>query len=173
MSNREQIDAALEILRECYFYRFGKLLVCGNGGSAADCDHIVAELMKGMSTCTPYDYALPAISLASNGALISAITNDIGADYIFSQQVYGYGEADDVLLAISTSGISANVLMALKAAKKKGMEIIGLTGAYTDEFDKFCDVVISCPGSDAAEIQEQHIKVYHELCRRLEAEYFG
>ena len=168
MNDMYSIDRAFEILRDC-FRSGGKLLLCGNGGSAADCDHIVAELVKGMTKQTA---GLPAISLCAHTGLITAIANDIGADSIFSQQVLGYGQEGDTLLAISTSGKSSNVLNALKTAMHNGLRTIGLTGTNPGEFRKYCNVIIACPGSNTAEIQEQHIKVYHELCRRLEEEFY-
>ena len=177
MSNREQISAAFEILKAS-FYDGGKLLLCGNGGSAADCEHIVGELMKGMNKkrsrfkMNPIQGALPAISLCSHTGLITAIANDIGADWIFAQQVYGYGRSVDVLLAISTSGKSTNVINAIRMASHKDMHSIGLTGPRIKDFENICDVVISVPGKTAMEIQEGHIKVYHELCTRLEEEFF-
>lgn len=174
---RQSVETAFDILRRCYADG-GKLLVCGNGGSAADCEHIVGELMKGMCLSRriddlyPLQGALPAISLCSQVGLLTAIANDIGGDWIFAQQVIGYGLPGDVLLGISTSGASVNVLNAMRVAEYKRMRVIGLTGLYTHEFDKYCDVIISAPGNSAAEIQEQHIRVYHELCKRLEEEFY-
>ena len=175
-NHRDTQEKALRLLIDC-FRRGGKLLLCGNGGSAADCEHIVGELMKGMNhhrpgMLKPLQGALPAISLSSQVGLLTAIINDIGAPWMFAQQVYGYGKQGDVLLGISTSGKSGNVLRAFEVARMMGMTVIGLTGSDTYEFDQVCHVVISCPGSTAAEIQEQHIKVYHELCKRLEEEFF-
>lgn len=167
---------AFEILRDS-FKNGGKLLLCGNGGSAADCDHIVGELMKGMNSqhCAdgwaPLQPALPAISLCAQTALVTAIANDMGYDWVFAQQVYGYGKWPDVLLGISTSGKSMSVIRAMEFAKRKQMYVIGMTGEYTDYFDKFCNVVISCPGKTAAEIQEGHQRIYHDLCTRLEEEF--
>jgi phosphoheptose isomerase len=134
--------------------------------------------MKGMNRRRPVERwdmlqgALPAMSLVSQVGLTSAIANDIGAEWVFAQQVYGYGHQGDVLMAISTSGQSSNILRALEVANVQNMRTIGLTGGHTREFDRRADVVISCPGNNAAEIQEQHIKVYHELCKRLEEEFF-
>ena len=174
----EPVEKALRLLTDC-FKHGGKLLVCGNGGSAADCEHIVAELMKGMNSgrlmygMAPLQGALPAISLVSQVGLITAILNDIGGDWIFAQQVYGYGKNEDALLAISTSGKSTNVIRAMEFAQRLRMYVIGLTGPTPSEhFVRHCDALISCPGNTAAEIQEQHIKVYHELCTRLEEEFF-
>jgi len=176
MNSSEPIEKAFRILRQS-FRAGGKLLLCGNGGSAADCEHIVGELMKGMNNdrfaegWAPLRPALPAISLCSQVGLLTAIINDMGADWMFAQQVYGYGKIGDVLLAISTSGKSMNVIRAMEFAQRKNMYVIGMTGGYTDLFDKFCDVVISCPGETAADVQEQHQRIYHELCLRLEEEF--
>ena len=163
------VDRAFEILTKC-FMGGGKLLLCGNGGSAADCDHIAAELVNGMTKRTT---GLPAISLCSNGAIITAIGNDRDADSIFSQQVQAYGNPSDVLLAITTSGKSKNIIKALRTAYvTKYMRAIALIGSYADKVEPYSDLVIACPGANASEIQEQHIKVYHELCRRLEEDFF-
>lgn len=179
MSNKEQIDKAFELMRERFAMRC-KLLLCGNGGSAADCEHIVGELMKGMNLSrkidkfSPLQYSLPAISLCSQVGLITAIGNDIGWDWIFAQQIYAYGKPGDILMAISTSGKSTNILTALSQARKMNfLGIIGLVGPYTDKFEKYCDVVISVAADTTAEIQEGHIKIYHELCTRLEKEFFS
>ena len=183
---------AIELLIQS-FDNSGKLLICGNGGSAADCDHIVGELMKGF--CLPrrlsaddrarfgknddatladqLQYGLPAISLVSHSALITAIANDIAGDMIFAQQVWGIGRDSDVLLAISTSGQSANVINAAKTARARGLSVIGLTGQIGGALRALCDVAITVPSNDVALIQEMHLPVYHELCRRLEAHYFG
>jgi len=163
------VDRAFEILRAC-FANGNTLYLCGNGGSAADCNHIAAELIKGMNRNTT---GLPAISLCANVAAITAIANDIGYEWIFSQQLYACAIEGDVLLAISTSGKSKNVINALKQAREISVKTIGLTGPNPgDDFLKYCDLVVSCPGANASEIQEQHIKVYHELCRRLEEDFF-
>lgn len=165
-------DKAFEILREC-FKNGGKLLVCGNGGSAADCEHIVGELMKGMSSSTkPLMRALPAISLCSQMGLMTAIVNDMGAEWMFAQQVYGYGKPGDVLLGITTSGRSTNVLRAFVVARERGMKTIAITGPRTRDLEPLCDVVISAPGFIASGIQERHQQIYHELCNRLEEEFY-
>ena len=148
------VDLAFEIIRDC-FRQGGKLLLCGNGGSAADCDHIAAELVNGM---TKRIGGLPAFSLCRQAAVITAIANDMGADEIFAQQVRAYGKEDDVLLAISTSGKSANVLKALEAAREKRMPTVFLTGS---------------PNLSTQENQEEHQRFYHELCRRLEEEFYS
>ena len=153
MSNKEQIDKAFDILRDC-FERGGKLLLCGNGGSAADCDHIAAELVNGMTKRT---LGLPAFSLCSQVGVITSIANDRGVDEIFAQQVRAYGKPGDVLLAISTSGKSRNVIAAIIATQERHMKAILLHGQ---------------PGETTQAAQERHQQIYHELCRRLEKEFY-
>ena len=191
---RESIDAALAILVEA-FRNGNKVLICGNGGSAADAEHIVGELMKGFRKprrladrsvdelaqrfpkegpllAEKLQGALPAISLVSQSSLCSAIINDSGAEMVFAQQVYGYGTGGDVLLALSTSGRAKNVLYAVIAAKAFGLKSIGLTGRIYSPLSELCDVTIRVPAEDTAEVQEHHTKVYHHLCAVLEAEFF-
>lgn len=174
----------------------GKLLVCGNGGSAADSQHIVGELMKDFAIKRPLpdeqkqaliqDYgqsgdflaehlqcALPTIALTGHFPLISAIANDIGPDLIFAQQVLGYGLTSDSLLAISTSGESVNVLYAAMMAKQKGLYTIGLTGQTGGQLVDYCDVCLAVPEKLTDKVQEQHIKIYHFICRTLEQLFFG
>ena len=178
------------------FDKGGKLLVCGNGGSAADCEHIVGELMKGFyldrkldnnqqnqflnERCsTSYDLVeklqngLPAISLVSHSSLITAINNDIGGDMIFAQQIWSLGKAGDILLAISTSGNSVNILKAAKVAIAKKIAVIGLTGIDGGRLAVLCDELISAPSNDVAEIQEMHLPIYHAICKKLEMHYFS
>jgi D-sedoheptulose 7-phosphate isomerase len=177
-NNRDPKERALLLLTEC-FRAGGKLLLCGNGGSAADCEHIVGELMKGMNSqraadgWAPLQPALPAISLCSQVGLLTAIVNDMGADWMFAQQVWGYGDPGDVLMCLSTSGKSMNIIRAMEFARRLKLKIIGLTGENTQHFDTYCDVVISIPGRTAAEVQEGHLRVYHELCSRLKEEFGG
>ncbi|WP_261381328.1 D-sedoheptulose-7-phosphate isomerase [Paenibacillus cremeus] len=188
------IDAAFEVLRAS-FESGGKLLLCGNGGSAADCEHIVGELMKGFMyrRQVPADYssrlaaeygdqgeyiakhlqgALPAIALVSHTALATAFANDVAADLIFAQQVYGYGKPGDVLLGISTSGNSANVLHAVRVAKTLGMKTIALTGRTGGQMNGLCDVAIRAPWDQTPDIQERHLPIYHALCILLEEAFF-
>lgn len=191
---RPSLERAIELLTACY-RNGGKVLACGNGGSAADAEHIVGELMKGFISKRPIeagvaaglralypaeaDYlianlqsALPAIALTSF-PLSSAFINDVASDMVFAQQVYGYGNPGDVLIGLSTSGNSKNVVNALKIAKLKGMSTIGLTGAAPGQFNALCDVTVNCPAEETYRIQEFHLPVYHALCAMLEAEFFG
>ena len=174
----------------------GKVLVCGNGGSAADSLHIVGELMKGFilprklkpelqeklrSTCPEMaEYcianlqgALPAISLVNEVGLTTAYANDQAPDLGFAQQVLGQGKEGDVLFAISTSGNSANVLYAAGVAKALGIKVIGLAGQTGGKMVQWCDVCIKVPSRVTFKIQEYHLPVYHALCLCLEEEFFG
>lgn len=189
------IDAAFSCLEACYFAG-NKILVCGNGGSAADSEHIVGELMKGYFLKRPIpaelrarftqlfpgrgqylaDHlqgALPAISLVSQISLITAFANDVAADMIFAQQVYGYGRPGDVLLGISTSGNSANVINALQVGRVMELKTIGLTGLQQCTMDDICDVAVHVPGFNTPEVQERHVAVYHALCAKLEERFFN
>ena len=176
------------------FRNHGKLLVCGNGGSASDADHIVGELMKGFMLNRPEDkflaeklngyddsgklsnslqLAFPAINLSAHVALNTAICNDISSDMAFAQQVLGYGNEGDVLLGISTSGNSKNVINAAKVAKALGLETIGLTGEDGGNMNELFDVLIKAPSIFTASIQEMHLPIYHTLCAMLEEEFYG
>ena len=191
---RGSIDAALTALVDA-FRSGNKVLICGNGGSAADSEHIVGELMKGFRKPRRLEErfvdelaqqfpkegpllveklqgALPAISLVSQSSLCTAISNDSGAEMVFAQQVYGYGAKGDILLALSTSGRAKNVLYAVITAKALGLVSIGLTGRSDSPLSELCDATIRVPAEDTAEVQEHHTKVYHHLCAVLEAEFF-
>lgn len=188
-----EIETAFSILSESY-RKGNKVLVCGNGGSAADSEHIVGELMKGFRLKRPLpdklrekmeeefqgehlaDYlqeALPAISLTSQSALMTAFNNDVSPDTVFAQQVLGYGKPGDVLLGITTSGNSRNVINAVKVAKVLGMNTIGVTGAGGGKMGELCDITIAVPERETYRIQELHLPVYHALCAAVENERFG
>ncbi len=191
---RADVQAASDALVKCYTSG-GKLLVCGNGGSAADADHIVGELMKGFrkprplpedmrarlrsvdSTLGPtlaggLQGALPAINLTAGAALLSAFANDVNADLAYAQAVYGLGRRGDVLLGISTSGNAGNVRAALVAARAIGVTTIGLTGRGGGKVAGLCDVLIAVPAEKTFEVQELHLPVYHCICATLEAHFF-
>ena len=192
---RQEIEAAYELLRGC-FAAGGRLLVCGNGGSAADSLHIVGELMKGFAlsrklsadweekfkqVCpemAPYlmenlQGALPAISLVSETALSTAYANDQAPDLSFAQQVLDQGKAGDVLLCISTSGNSTNVLYAAAVARAMELRVIGLAGQGGGRLKELSDVCICAPSKITYQIQEYHLPIYHALCLALEREFFG
>ena len=193
-SVENEIFEAYLLLEELY-KNGGKLLIAGNGGSAADAEHIVGELMKGfkLSRKLQADFAdklikenfefgtvlaenlqgaLPAIALDGHPALSTAYMNDCEPILCFAQQVYGYGKAGDVFLGISTSGNSKNILYAATTARAKGMKVIGLTGAKNSKWDQMCDVCIKVPQTETYKIQELHLPVYHCLCLMLENEFF-
>lgn len=192
---RRSVEQAFQILAECYRHK-GKALICGNGGSASDAEHIVGELMKGflfkreiktedreklkrISADRGYylsnhlQQALPAISLVSQSALNTAFINDVAADMVFAQQVYGYGRPGDVLLGLSTSGNSRNVVHACQVAKAFEINTIGLTGQDGGTMKELCDVCICVPSAETYRIQEYHLPVYHTLCAMVEAEFFS
>lgn len=190
----EDIQRAVLLLEQT-FRSGGKLLICGNGGSASDSEHIVGELMKGfllprpvpstlqqaLSEAFPTEGtylaehlqgALPAIPLTNNSALASATTNDMAADMVFAQQVYGYGKAGDVVMGISTSGNSRNVCQALRVGRVLGLRTLGLTGPRGGAFPALCNVTICAPGAGVAQIQERHLPIYHTICTMLEETFF-
>ena len=177
----------------------GKLITCGNGGSAADAMHIVGELMKGFllprridefnrefvaraQELFPSDVeyfkanlqsALPAVSLVGETALITAFANDRASNLIFAQQVFGLGRRGDVLLAISTSGNSDNVLFAVEVAKIMGITVVAMTGRRGGRLRHLSDVAVCVPADSSYTIQEFHLPIYHMICLAAEAEFFG
>ncbi len=191
----QAIRAAYTLLEGC-FAAGKKLLLCGNGGSAADSEHIVGELMKGYFLPRPLPVelrarllaqhpaegsyladhlqgALPAISLVSQTSLMTAFINDVAADMVYAQQVYGYGAPGDVLMGLSTSGNSANVLNALKVGRTLGLHTVGMTGAQGGAMAQLCDVAICVPWQETPDIQESHRAIYHALCAQLEEHFFA
>lgn len=192
---KDDIINAYEILENAYA-NGRKVLVCGNGGSASDSEHIVGELMKefklkrkvyadqaeamkaidaemGATLAENLQGALPAICLTGHSSLTTAFMNDANADLVFAQQVNGYGKANDVFLGISTSGNSKNVCYAAITAKSKGLKVIGLTGAKESKMAVLGDVCIRVPETETYKIQELHLPVYHCLCLMLEDHFFG
>jgi D-sedoheptulose 7-phosphate isomerase len=193
-----ELRAAAEAICACH-RAGGKVLVCGNGGSASDSEHIVGELAKGfvLRRSIPEEDAgkiraagrgadpspeklaaklqggVAAISLAGHPALASAVDNDTGREMIFAQQVYVYGRPGDVLMALSTSGNSANILGALTVARAFGVRTIGLTGARPAAMDALCDILLKAPGTETHKIQELHLPIYHTICLLVEQELFG
>ena len=181
---KNDIENALSLMIDTY-KKGGKILVCGNGGSSADADHIVGELMKGFLKSRkvtderiPQELreklqgALPAISLSAHTSLMTATINDNDADMVFAQQVYGYAKDNDLLIAISTSGNSQNVVNAVKVAKALGVKVVALTGQTGGELKQFADVTICAPSTETCKIQEYHLPIYHYLCAKVEEEIF-
>lgn len=190
---KENIIAAYEILKDCYS-RGNKLLVCGNGGSAADSEHIVGELMKkfkkqrkiqksvydelvafgddGKRLADVLEGALPAISLTSHIALSTAFANDKEPSAVFAQQVYALGRRGDTLICISTSGNSENCYLAAITAKAKGIKVASLTGKNESKLSAVSDITIFAPETETFKVQEYHLPIYHALCAMLEEEFF-
>ena len=177
------------------FANEGKLLIAGNGGSAADAGHIVGELMKSFvrKRKLPADFtgeilktdpeiaeyliprlqgALPAINLSCHASLNTACINDIDGDITFAQQVYGYAKEGDVFFGISTSGNSKNILYAAVTAKAKGLKVIALSGCDGGRLKDIADVSIIVPEKETYKIQELHLPVYHCLCLMIEEHFF-
>lgn len=189
INEQKNIEDGYLLLQDCYKNN-AKVLTCGNGGSAADAGHITAELMKGFllkrslnkndtslfenedHLSNKLQYGLPAISLSAQSELITAIANDNGDEMVFAQQVFAYGRKNDVLIAISTSGNSLNVINGVKVAKRIGMKVLALTGADVGVVGMLADVVISAPETKTFKIQEYHLPLYHALCAMLEVYFF-
>lgn len=192
--NREEIKQAYELLEQC-FADGGKLLIAGNGGSAADGEHMVGELMKGFVKKRPVSEelaaalkaadqergeilakklqgGLPAIALSNHAALTTAYANDVDGVLSYAQQVNGYGKPGDVFLGISTSGNAENVLYGAVTARAKGMKVLALTGKDGGKLSKAADAAIIVPEQETYKIQELHLPVYHALCLMLEARFY-
>lgn len=190
---RESISLAFEALCGC-FALGGKLMVCGNGGSGADAQHIVGELMKEFARKrelrgdlpvrlrqlfpedrleTRLQAALPAVALGANQAFSSAYANDVDPEMVFAQELYGFGREHDILLALSTSGNSSNVLNAVKVAKAMGIQSIGICGRDGGMLRKLCDTCILLPETETYLVQELTLPVYHALCRMVEEHFWG
>jgi D-sedoheptulose 7-phosphate isomerase len=193
---KEDIQKAFYLLRETII-NGGRIYVCGNGGSAADSQHIVGEMMKGFLKKRPVTFtpevkekltpetaqilsgklqgALPCHSLMSESALITALINDISADIVFAQQIYGYGRKGDCLIGISTSGNAVNVCLAIELAAAMGLHTVALTGSSGGNLVKkqLCNAVIRVPSESTPKIQEYHLPIYHALCAALEDAFFA
>ena len=196
LENRKQeIIKAYLVMEECYL-NGGKLLIAGNGGSAADSEHIAGELMKrfklprpiedefaqklqkidairGKKLAETLETPLTAIPLVAHEALSTAYINDVDSETIFAQQLLGYGKKGDVFLAISTSGNSKNVMYATVVAKALGLKIIGLTGKDGGELSNIADIAVKVPERETYMIQELHLPIYHCWCLMLEERFFG
>lgn len=189
-----EIRAAFETIKNSY-EAGGKLLVCGNGGSCADSDHICGELLKsfvkkrevekslfekisevdseaGEFLAARLQGSLPAISLCAHSALMTACLNDVDGNAMFAQQVMGFGNAGDVFLGISTSGNSRDVIYAAALAKAKGLKTVGLLGKDGGRLAKICDVSIVVPENETFKIQEFHLPIYHALCLQIEENFW-
>ena len=185
ISCKDAIENALKLIIGTY-EKGGKVLVCGNGGSAADSEHIVGELMKGFMSKRPVlderipeelrkslQGALPAISLPSQCAILSAYINDVDPDMMYAQLVFGYAKEKDLLIGLSTSGNSKNVVNAVKVAKAMGAKTVAFTGENGGKLMELSDVTINVPECETYKIQEYHLPVYHYLCAATEKYFFG
>lgn len=181
----KEITKALELMIETY-KKGGKVLICGNGGSTSDSGHIVGELMKGFllqrkvkdEKISPdlrehLQGALPAIALCSHEALMMAYINDVKPDMVYAQQVYGYAKPEDLVIGISTSGNSMNVVNAIRVAKDMGVATVSLTGEKGGKLAEISDVAVKVPETETYKVQEYHLPVYHYLCAKTEEEFFG
>lgn len=192
---KEDIVAGYLVMEECY-ENGGKLLVAGNGGSAADSEHIAGELMKRFKTPRPVsaefaeklksidpirgkalaknlECGLMAIPLVAHEALTTAYINDVDGLGVFAQQLFGFGRPGDVFLGISTSGNSKNIMSATVVARALGIKVIGLTGAKGGELAEVADVIVKAPETETYMIQELHLPIYHCWCLMLEDKFFG
>lgn len=152
------------------FKNGNKVLFCGNGGSAADAQHLAAEFSGRFYTDRD---ALPAEALHCNSSYLTAVANDYSYDVIYSRLVKGIGNKGDILIGLSTSGNSKNILNAFAVAKEKGMITIGFTGASGGKMKDQSDYLINVPSADTPRIQESHIMLGHIICQLVEAGYFG
>lgn len=191
---REPLQECIALLCKC-FEKGGQLLICGNGGSCADADHIVGELVKAFKLDRPLAQplakalweqgsdgvllaehlqgGLPAINLGAHNALLTAVVNDMGGEYIYAQQIAAYGREGDVLLGISTSGNAKDVLYAGLAARAKGMKTIGLTGKSGGKMDNQFDIILHADAEATECIQDIHSAIYHAICACVEYQCWG
>lgn len=192
---KEEIQVAGKMMLETY-NAGGKILVCGNGGSCSDSDHIVGELMKGFlekrkmpinqqdvfrnalgadaeNLIKKLQCGIPAISLPAQSAVLSAFANDVDAELVYAQLVFGYAKKEDLFIGLSTSGNSKNVVMAQKVAKAMGMRSLALTGAKESVLSEICDCTIRVPETETFKVQELHLPVYHYLCAWVESKIFN
>lgn len=184
-SLRESADIKLQILKSCKndilkasdyivksFKSGGKLMLCGNGGSAADAQHIATEFMIRLSHKLQRP-AMPAIALTTDSSNLTAGGNDIGFEKVFARNIEGIGRKGDVLIGISTSGNSKNIINAIREAKEKGIYTIGLLGCEGGLIKNETDLNIIVPSSNVQRIQEGHITIGHIICESVEMELYG
>lgn len=194
---QSDVEAARDLIIHT-FEHGGRLLLCGNGGSCADCDHITGELLKGFLSRRPLSAeekgalaaqdprdpdaallsdklqgGLPALSLPSQTALVSAFCNDVDPALVYAQLVWAQGSMGDLLVCLSTSGNARNVVLAAKAARAKGMLTLALTGEADSALSRLCDVTVKAPAIETYRVQEYHLPIYHYLCAAAEEAFFG
>lgn len=166
------LDVMAAVANECVksLKNGGKILLAGNGGSAADAQHIAGELVSRFAFDRP---GLPAIALTTDTSILTAIGNDYGYEKLFERQIQALGNSGDVFVAYSTSGSSKNIVAALKEAKQKGLVTIGVTGNNEGTMNEHCDYVFAVPSKNTPKIQEGHLVIGHTLCGIIENEIFG
>ena len=188
----KDVESVYEILQTC-FEKGNTLYICGNGGSAADSEHIAGELLKSFKKCRPLpekltkalaeyedgdaliaglEGGLPVVSLCGHFAFSTAYLNDKDPAFIFAQQVNAYGEKGDVLLTLSTSGNSKNCVYAAMVAKAVEMGTVALVGGNGGKLKTLADVTVVAPEKETYKVQEYHLPIYHCLCAMLEEEFF-
>lgn len=194
-SCKDSIENVLKMMLDTY-YAGGKILLCGNGGSCADCDHIVGELMKSFmlerkpsdefisklteqfgeeakDVASSLQNGIPAISLPAHTAVVTAYLNDVKPEYLYAQLTYGYAKENDLLIGLSTSGNSKNVVNAVKVAKAMGIKTASITGEKESKLSSLCDDCIRVPETETYKVQELTLPVYHHLCAMIEKTLFG
>ncbi|CAN5525256.1 D-sedoheptulose 7-phosphate isomerase [soil metagenome] len=171
--NDDQMIANLNTIAKLMAQSFRdghKVLFCGNGGSAADAQHLAAELSGRFYTDRDPLYSE---ALHVNSSFMTAVANDYSYDVVYSRMIKGCGRKGDVLVGISTSGNSKNIILALEEAKKQGMITVGMTGASGGKMNDICDYILKVPSSDTPRIQESHILMGHIICQLIEEELFS
>jgi D-sedoheptulose 7-phosphate isomerase len=163
------IEAAADVCVNS-LHQGGKILLAGNGGSAADAQHIAGELVSRFAFDRP---GLPAIALTTDSSIMTAIGNDYGYESLFSRQIQAQGVSGDVFICYSTSGESANILSALKKAREMNIITIGFTGDRKGPMNALCDKLLAVPASDTPKIQEAHLVIGHIICGIIEERIFG
>jgi D-sedoheptulose 7-phosphate isomerase len=166
---QERLSACVDAI-EAAFKNGNKVLFCGNGGSAADAQHLAAEFSGRFYIDRE---ALPAEALHVNTSYITAVANDYSYDVVYSRMIQGIGRKGDVLIGLSTSGNSANIIKAFETARSKGMITIGFTGQTGGKMKELSDWLINVPSTDTPRIQESHILLGHIICQLVEEKYFG
>lgn len=167
-SFQKRIAAVIEVITNA-FLKGNKVLFCGNGGSAADAQHLAAEFSGRFYINRK---ALPAEALHCNTSYLTAVANDYSYDVIYSRLIEGFGQPGDVLVGLSTSGNSVNIVKAFEAAQKIGMITVGFTGAEGGQMRGISDYLMNVPSKDTPRIQESHILIGHIICQLVEANIF-
>lgn len=164
----QRVQECVDVITEA-FRNGNKVLFCGNGGSAADAQHLAAEFSGRFYIDRE---ALPSEALHCNSSYLTAVANDYSYESIYSRIILGIGKEGDVLVALSTSGKSRNIVQALEAAKQKGLVTIGFTGEGGGDMKALCDLLLNVPSSDTPRIQEGHMLLGHIICQLVEANLF-